>query len=119
MILYLTVRTDLPDMVIDFIEVKLATGEIVSLTWDKSEYGQDDGVFTARYKGVYFDEDYANGRVKELQGMEIAQIGVYTESEEVDKAEIQITAMEFWDDGISFVAKCLPFTISVKECERT
>lgn len=119
MILYLSAQTDLPDMVIDFIEVKLATGEIVSLNWDQSDYGQDDGVFTARYKGVYFDESYANGRIAELHWMKIVQIGIYTESEEADKAEIQITAMEFVDNDASYEAVCLPFNISVKECVRT
>lgn len=119
MILYLTARTGLPDLTVDFIEVRLATGEIVSLTWDESEYGRDGGVFTAKYKGIYFGEDYANGRVKELHGMEIAQVGIYTESKEADKAEIRITEMEFEDNGTCFKPGCLPFTISVKECERT
>lgn len=119
MILNLSAKTDLPDMVIDFIEVKLATGEIVSLNWDESEYGQEDGVFAARYKGVYFDETYANGRITELHGMEFVRIGIYTESEKADKAEIQITAMEFMDNGISYEPVCLPFNVAVKECVRT
>lgn len=119
MILYVTARAGLPDLTVDFIEVRLATGEIVSLTWDESEYGWDGDVFTARYKGVCFGENYANGRVEELHGMEIAQIGVYTEYGEADKTEIEITTMEFEDGGISFKPECLPFTIAVKECERT
>lgn len=119
MILYLTARTTLPDLTIDFIEVRLVTGEIVSLTWDQSDYGQDDGIFTARYKGVYFDEDHANGKIKELQGMEIAQIGIYTEIEDADKAEIEIIAMEFCDNGISYEPRRLPFATTVRECERT
>lgn len=119
MILYLSARTSLPDLTVDFIEVRLATGEIVSLTWDESEFGQDGGVFTARYKGVCFGEDYANGRVKELHGMEIAQLGVYTESGEAHKAEIEITKMEFEDNGTYYKPGFLPFAIRVKECERT
>ncbi len=119
MILYLSARTSLPDLTVDFIEVRLATGEIVSLTWDESEFGQDGDVFIARYKGVCFGEDYANGRVKELQGMEIAQVGVYTESGEAHRAEIKITEMEFEDNGTYYKPGCLPFTIRVKECERT
>ena len=119
MILYLTALTTLPDLTIDFIEIRLDTGEIVPLTWDQSDYGQDDGIFNARYKGVYFDKDYANGRVRELQGMEIAQIGIYTESENADKAEIEITAMEFWDDDIRYESECLPYAVTVRECELT
>lgn len=34
MILCLTAKTDIPEMVIDFIEVKLQSGQTVSLTWD-------------------------------------------------------------------------------------
>ena len=119
MILCLTARTDLPDMVIDYIEVRLATGKTVSLTWDESEYGLEESVFTARYKGVYFDEDHANGRLKELHGMMIDKIGVYTESEEADKAEIEITAMMFDDNGFGYEPECLPFVVTAKECERT
>ncbi|MEY8389851.1 hypothetical protein D3Z47_02280 [Lachnospiraceae bacterium] len=119
MILYLSARTGLPDLTVDFIEVRLAAGEIVSLTWDESEYGQDEDVFTAKYKGVYFGENYANGRMEELHGMEIAQIGVNTEYGEADKAEIEIMEMEFEDNGICYKPECLPFTIAVKECERT
>ena len=119
MILCLTAHTDLPDMVIDYIEVRLATGKTVSLTWDESEYGLEEGVFTARYKGVYFDEDYANGRLDELCGMKIDQIGVYTECGDIGKAKIEITAMTFDDNGFGYEPKCLPLAIAVKECERT
>ena len=37
MILYLSVSTDLEDLLIDYIEVKLATGATVSLNWDESD----------------------------------------------------------------------------------
>ena len=53
MILYLSVNTDLEDLVIDYIEVKLATGATVSLNWDESDIERLDGGFRARYKGVY------------------------------------------------------------------
>ncbi len=37
MILYLSVSTDLEDLLIDYIEVKLATGATVSLNWDETD----------------------------------------------------------------------------------
>ncbi|MCI8471489.1 MAG: hypothetical protein HFE65_00100 [Clostridiales bacterium] len=58
MILYLSASTDLDDLVIDYIEIKLATGETVSLDWDESDIEQLDTGFHARYKGVFFDEDW-------------------------------------------------------------
>ena len=71
MILYLSASTDLEDLVIDYIEVKLVTGETVSLNWDESDIEQLDTGFHARYKGVYFDEEYANGKLDSLREMQI------------------------------------------------
>ena len=59
MILYLKAKTNLSDLSIDFIEVKLKSGKIVSLNWDETEYDNEDSVFEAKYKGVYFGEEYA------------------------------------------------------------
>ncbi|NBI16696.1 hypothetical protein D1841_06520 [Neglecta sp. X4] len=53
MILYLSASTDLEDLVIDYIEIKLVTGETVSLNWDESDIERLDNGFNARYKGVY------------------------------------------------------------------
>ena len=53
----LSVSTDMKDLIIDYIEVKLVTGEIASLNWDESEVGRTDDGFTAQYKGVCFDEE--------------------------------------------------------------
>ncbi|WP_195450994.1 hypothetical protein [Anaeromassilibacillus sp. 1001302B_160321_C8] len=80
--LYVTAKTEMTDLVIDYIEVKLQSGETVSLNWDESNYGINDGLFTATYKGVYFDEEYANGRINELRNMQITEVGIYSESEE-------------------------------------
>ncbi len=80
--LYLTAKTAMKDLVIDYIEVKLADGKTITLTWDESEFGIEDGVFTARYKGVSFNDDYGNGRYKELIGMQITEVGVYSDNDE-------------------------------------
>ncbi len=66
MMLYLKAKTNLSDLSIDFIEVKLKSGKIVSLNWDETEYDNEDSVFEAKYKGVYFGEEYANGKLHEL-----------------------------------------------------
>ena len=80
--LYLTAKTAMKELVIDYIEVRLADGKTITLTWDESEFGIEDGVFTARYKGVSFNDDYGNGRYKELIGMQITEVGVYSDNDE-------------------------------------
>lgn len=60
--LYLTAETSIPDLYIDYIEVLLKSGEEVSLNWDYSDIERTPSGFSARYKGMYFDEDYATGR---------------------------------------------------------
>ena len=90
--LYLTAKTAMKDLVIDYIEVNLKNGKTISLTWDESEFGIEDGLFTARYKGVYFDEVYGNGLINELRDMQIAEIGVYSENNEpVTLAVVHVT----------------------------
>ena len=44
MTLYLEATTTIPDLFIDYIEVRLASGESASLNWDESEiYRNPDG----------------------------------------------------------------------------
>ena len=58
MILYLEAETDISDLVIDFIEVRLRSGKVVSLTWDESGIEREkDNSYYAVYGGVYFDEE--------------------------------------------------------------
>ena len=44
--LYLTAKTAMKDLVIEYIEVRLTNGKEVTLSWDESEFGINDGVFT-------------------------------------------------------------------------
>lgn len=116
MILYLSASTDLEDLVIDYIEVKLVTGETVSLNWDESDIERLDTGFHARYKGVYFDEEYANGKLDSLREMQIDKIGIYAESESY--SDIVITEMIFEDAGEQYdLEHLLPYVTSMKGCE--
>ena len=116
MTLYLTVSTDLEDLVIDYIEVKLDTGETVSLNWDESEIGRSDSGFQARYKGVYFDEEYANGKLDCLREMQIDKIGIYVEAGSY--SDMVITEMIFEDAGEQYdLEHLLPYVTSMKGCE--
>lgn len=92
MTLYLEAKTSIPDLFIDYIEVRLASGESASLNWDESEIYRNPDGFGAKYKGVYFGEEPANGRLDELRDMVITDIGLYSDT---------ISEMEFVDNGRS------------------
>lgn len=122
MFLDLSVNTELEDLIIDFIEVRLGTGEVVSLNWDESEIERTDAGFEARYCGVYFGEEYANGRMSELTDMVISTIGIYIDHalEHDFNSEISITGMTFYDnDDVFSPDSALPYTVNISECERT
>lgn len=99
--LYLSAKTNAPDLMIDFIEVKLKSGNEVSLNWDESDISRREDGFDARYKGVYFGEEYANGRIDELQDMEISHIQLYSDLNHDVRFEIE--EMEFEDEDKSLV----------------
>jgi hypothetical protein len=99
MIMYLTARTKHPDIVIDYIEVKFSNEKVVSLSWDESDITRYEDGFNARYKGIYFNEEYANGRIGEMFNMEIVEVGVYYEDNE-DLASIDILEIEIDDNNI-------------------
>lgn len=115
--LYLTAHTDLKDVLIDFIEVELTTGKIISLTWDESDIERTSEGFSSRHKGVYFDEEYANGKIEQLRGMKIANIGIYTESDA--PFEVIITEMEFVDEQNSYESECVPYVTDSEKCDFT
>ena len=100
MILYLKAKTNLPDLSIDFIEVKLKSGKVVSLTWDETEYDNENSVFEAKYKGVYFDDDYANEKLHELDEMELSHIQLYTEK---NGGYFELVSMEFADGNDALI----------------
>lgn len=99
--LYLTAKTNIPDVIVDFIEVQLNTGKTVSLNWDESDISRSSEGFSARYKGVYFGEEYANGRLADLEGLKITDVGLYFEAE--GSFHFQIEEMEFDDNGKELV----------------
>lgn len=115
MILYLDATTNIPDVYIDYIMVKLKNGQEVSLNWDESDISRNENGFGARYKGVYFGEEYANGRLDELREMEITDIALYFES--VGTYHFKIDEMVFDDDGqeLSFQDPAIPATCSGME----
>lgn len=102
MILYLKVKTNIEDVIVDSIDVRLASGKEIRLTWDESDINRTAFGFQARYKGVYFDEEYANGRIKELHGMQILDITLSSESKVYSLFFIEQIEVEDNEEKVSF-----------------
>lgn len=98
--LYLTAKTDIDDLVIDYIEVELKNGRTVSLNWDISYVDRTSDGFYGHYLGVCFDEDSAVGRLHELEGMKILTVGTYSEDHGGEgEHPVIITFMEFTESA--------------------
>lgn len=110
MILYLKARANIEDILIDSIEVRLASGREVLLTWDESDISRTPFGFQARYKGVYFDEDYANGQIEELNGMQVLDVTLSSESNQYNLFFLE--EMTFDDDS-----KILSFRFPIVQSE--
>ena len=101
MILYVDATTNCPDVVIDFIEVRLQSGAIVSLNWDESGIDRSETGFSAVYKGVYFGEEYANGKLDQLESMKVEAIALYSETKK--PIDISLDEMTFEDQDRSLL----------------
>ena len=99
--LYLTATSNVVDLTIDFIEVRLKSGETVSLNWDESRFDRDEVEIDAHYLGVCFDEESACGKLDELQGMQVVSVGLYSEEHEEGDYPINISRMEFCENDRS------------------
>lgn len=78
--LFLKAKTDIEDLVIDYIKVQLKTGKTVSLNWDGSSVERSSsGGIKAHYFGVCFDEKSADGKLDMLAGMKVVSVGTYSE----------------------------------------
>lgn len=98
MILYVNAKTSVKDLLIESMDVKLSDGRNVLLTWDESDISRDEEGFSARYKGVYIDDSYANGKINELKDMKIIEVTLDTDFD-MKEDDFSITEMIIWDDG--------------------
>ena len=97
MTLYLTAKTDIDDLTIDFIEVQLKSGKIVSLNWDASWIERCGNTIRAHYEGVCFDEKSATGQIDKLKKMRIKEVGMYSDKLGEGQYSLAIETMEFCD----------------------
>lgn len=103
--LYIGAKTNIPDAVIDVLELRLNTGELINLDWDESEHGVVDGIYTARLKGLSGCLDgaesyeYLNGKIDMFrEPVKIADVMVYSEESD-ENSKFQVTNLVFEDDG--------------------
>lgn len=86
-------RTDVKDLVIDYIDVISQDGKVLSLNWEWSSVTRVVGGFMSEYVGVCFGEESAESKIKELENMKVYHIGLYSEKEK--KLGVTIDAMSF------------------------
>lgn len=99
MTLYVTAKSPVQDLVIDFIEVRLRSGETVSLNWAASYVDRFGEQIRARYIGVCFNEDPAAGRLNELEGMQVESVGMYSDEHGEGEFPLTLEDMDFYDEG--------------------
>lgn len=97
MIIYLTVKTTVKDLVIDYIDVILTNGRRVSLNWDESDIIRTSNGVEACYKGIHLSEDSAQVHFAELDEMSIVTIGLYSESEKA--MDIYVSDLTIEENG--------------------
>lgn len=101
--LYLTVKTDIDDLTIDFIEVRLKSGKQVSLNWDYSWADRRNGSIQYHCIGICFNEKNASGKLSRLKGMRVTDVGRYSDRYGEGSFSLSIEKMEFYEGGKSLI----------------
>ena len=119
-------KTAVRKVFVDYIIALLQSGEEISIDWDETELMRKPGGFTAEHKGVCFNHNHADGRLKELAGMKVTKLGYFTEEENWEGDIIsEITSMVFEDtsnttpDGTVHRLEIAEIRISQDMCEFT
>lgn len=96
--LFLNATTNIPDLIIDFIEIRLKSGKIVPLNWERSSvtrFESNPAGFDAEYFGLCFDEDLVQDKPDVLKDLSVTSLELYSETCSV--ADICIKKMSFTD----------------------
>lgn len=92
MIIEVKMKTD-KKLTIDFLEFGEGKN-CIKLDWDESQFSQG----YVHGKGVYFNEEYANGRMREIEGMELTALQVYDRETQTELDWVEIESIYFSDD---------------------
>ncbi len=95
--LCLKMKTNADDLRVEFLEVRLKSGRLVTVDYDSSEYYTENGYRMSMHKGVCANEEYLNGRLNELEGMQVIGVGLY--SEKHSTIDFELVELTIDDDG--------------------
>ncbi len=82
---------------VDFLEFGYGT-TIFTVDWDESQY--EPGYIQG--KGVQINNEYANGRINELKGMELTALQVYDLESGQEMDWIEVESINFFDDDKTY-----------------
>lgn len=91
--IYITADTTLEKVGVDYLEFSTPLGDILVDADEISSY-VEDRVMHSQMKGVYFNDEYANGMAAELVNGTLVRIHLYT-PESVEKTDIVKDAKHF------------------------
>lgn len=103
MILYVQARSPIEDAVIDYIEMRSLCGKSVSLNWEYGYIERIGGAIHAQFVDVYFGDERADGRLGALTGMQVSEVGMYSDRQGEGEFPLIIERMEFYDRGKELV----------------
>ncbi len=93
----MTTKTKVKDLVFDFLQFETEKGEDIVIDYEASDYFYEDGRVESRHKGVMFNQEDATGRLEELRGAKLFEIGVYSGTHKF--ADVEIESIRFYDVG--------------------
>lgn len=96
--LILEARTRMQNLIIDYIEVRLADGREPCLTWKESKISRSPKGFAALYSNVEFDGSSKKVMLEDLKGMKVKQVQTYSQktgTEYLAGTDLAILSMEF------------------------
>lgn len=99
--LFVIAKTNIPDVYIDYIDVRLKSGEEVSLNWAESGITRTASGFEVCYKGVCFGDEPADGRMDDLPGLTVEDVSLYFEAN--GTFHFQIEEMTFEEGDMLYV----------------
>ena len=82
---------------VDFLEFGYGT-TIFTVDWDESQYEPGD----IYGKGVQINEEYANGRINELMGLELTALQVYDLESGQEMDWIEVESISYFDDDKTY-----------------
>lgn len=66
----------------DYIEVTTQKGDVLNINWDESSWAVEQDFLHFRCKGVYFNEEYANGKGELLVGSKVTGMQLFLNGNE-------------------------------------